>query len=66
MKRTAVIDKNICVACGACAKACPKGAISIWRGCHALVDSAKCVRCGLCASACPAVCISLEERSAEK
>ena len=33
MKKLAVVDRNICVACGACLKACPKNAISIHRGC---------------------------------
>ena len=40
MKKLAAADKNICVACGACMKACPKGAISIYRGCYAVVDTA--------------------------
>lgn len=28
MKKIAVIDRDVCVACGVCMKACPKGAIS--------------------------------------
>ena len=63
MKKLAVPQKNICVACGVCVKACPKAAISIYRGCYALVSSDKCVGCGLCASACPAGCIAVAERS---
>ena len=62
MKKLAVIDKFVCVACGACTKVCPKGAISIYRGCFAVADTAKCVGCGLCAKACPAGCISAKER----
>ena len=64
MKKLAVVDRNICVACGACAKACPKGAISIWRGCYAAADGGKCVGCGLCGRTCPAGCIQLREREA--
>lgn len=66
MKKLAIVDKNICVACGACRKACPKGAISIFRGCYAVVDETKCVGCGLCAKTCPAGCIAVRERSVAK
>ena len=63
MKRKAVPDKNICVACGVCLKACRKEAISIYRGCFAQVEEEKCVGCGLCVKACPAGCIAITERS---
>ena len=66
MKRKAVPDQKICVACGVCLKACPKGALSIYRGCFAQVDYEKCVGCGLCAKACPAGCIAITERSRVK
>lgn len=66
MKKLAFADKKNCVACGVCLKTCPKGAISIYRGCYAVVDEAKCVGCGLCAKACPAGCITLKERSEAK
>ena len=66
MKKSAVVDKGICVACGACMKACPKGAISIYRGCYAVMEEAKCVGCGLCARTCPAGCITVKERSEAK
>lgn len=63
MKKLAVPNKMICVACGVCLKACPKEAISIYKGCFAQVDAAKCVGCGLCARSCPAGCITVAERS---
>ena len=66
MKKLAVPDKTICVACGVCLKACPRGAISVYRGCHAQVEAEKCVGCGLCARVCPAGCITLKERSEVK
>ena len=66
MKKLAVIDKNICAACGVCLKTCRKGALTIHRGCFAQVDAEKCVGCGLCARACPAGCITVEERSDAK
>lgn len=66
MKKLAVVEKKVCVACGVCAKACPRGAISIYRGCYAVVDEAKCVGCGLCGKVCPAGCIAAGERSEVK
>ena len=66
MKKTAVPDKKICVACGVCVKAFRKAAVSIHKGCYAQVNDATCVGCGLCAKACPASCIAILERSACK
>ena len=62
MKRKAVPDQKICVACGVCLKSCRREAISIYRGCFAQVDEEKCVGCGLCAKACVAGCIETKER----
>ena len=62
MKKLAFVDQKVCVACGVCCKACPKEAISVWRGCYAAVADSKCVGCGLCAKACPAGCIEVQER----
>lgn len=66
MKKIAVADKRICVACGACMKACPKDAITIHRGCYARMDESRCAGCGLCAKTCPAGCITVRERSGVK
>lgn len=66
MKKVAVVDKDTCVACGACMKVCPRGAITIYRGCYAMVDESKCVGCGLCGKTCPAGCIAGKERSGAK
>lgn len=63
MRKTAVVDQKICVACGACVKACPRGALTVWRGCHAVADAGRCVGCGLCQKNCPAGCIAVRERS---
>ena len=62
-KRFALIDQNRCVACGACATACPRGAITIHKGCYAVVNSEKCVGCGKCEKVCPAGCIVIKERA---
>ena len=61
-KRFTLIDKNRCVACGACAKECPKQAVSVYKGCYALVDGALCVGCGKCEKVCPVGCIEIKER----
>jgi ferredoxin len=66
MKKLAVPDKAVCVACGMCLKACPREALTIHLGCYALVDTQKCVGCGRCAKVCPAGCITVTERSAAK
>lgn len=63
-KRYAQINRKICVACGTCLRVCPRGAITVVKGCYGAVDAAVCVGCGLCAKACPADCIELLERGA--
>lgn len=66
MKKFAFVDHKVCAACGVCLKTCPRGAISIHRGCYARIDGEKCVGCGLCGKACPAGCICIRERSDAK
>lgn len=58
MKKVAYVDRERCVACGACVKVCPKGAISVYRGCYAVVEEEKCVGCGKCGKTCPGGFIS--------
>lgn len=62
-KRVAEVGSE-CVACGTCVKACPLGAITIYKGLTALVNVDKCVGCGKCSIACPASVISIEARKA--
>ena len=62
--RYAHVDRSRCVSCGSCANACPRSAVSIWRGCFAVVDRGECVGCGKCVSVCPADCISMKKREA--
>ncbi|WP_319371273.1 4Fe-4S binding protein [uncultured Ilyobacter sp.] len=47
-----VIDKEACIACGACEGTCPVSAISATAdGKYDISDA--CVDCGACAGACP-------------
>lgn len=50
-----------CVGCGACAAACPRGAIGVVQG-KACCDRENCVTCGACAAACPAGAIQVSGR----
>lgn len=59
-KKKAVVNTKECVACGCCIKVCPRNAISIPKGIHAVIDRELCVGCGKCAKECPASIISLE------
>lgn len=52
------IDKDACIACGACADACLAGAIKIED--YAVVGDG-CMMCGACVDACPASAVSMEE-----
>ena len=45
------IKESDCVACGACADACPSEAITIED--IAIIDASKCSNCGTCIDECP-------------
>lgn len=64
-KKYAKVDRDVCVACGACTKECPKSAIRVFRGCYAVVEEQICIGCGKCEKVCPAGCISLVKREEE-
>ena len=63
-KRRAVVNGDICVACGCCARVCPLSAIQVVKGITAQVDKERCVGCGKCAKECPASVITIEEATA--
>lgn len=60
-RRRAVVNGDICVACGCCVKVCPLSAIRIWRGVRAEISGERCVGCGKCAKECPASVIVIQE-----
>lgn len=51
------INTEECIACGACADACPQNALTV--GDAATVDADNCIECGICVDECPVGCISL-------
>ena len=52
----AYVITDDCLACGACAEACPVEAISEGDG-KFEIDPDKCIDCGSCAATCPAEAI---------
>ena len=54
----AVVNKDECTACGACADVCPVEAITVDD--VAEVDPDLCIDCGACVAVCPVYAITLE------
>jgi formate hydrogenlyase subunit 6/NADH:ubiquinone oxidoreductase subunit I len=51
------IDKENCIACGACEDVCPVSCITEVEDGKRLIDEDVCISCGACADACPVDCI---------
>ena len=56
----AVVDQNLCTACGACLERCYFGALQTNEEEKAFVEGEKCLGCGLCRVVCPVEAITLE------
>lgn len=54
-----VVDPDICIGSGGCARACPEHAIGIVAGKAVLVSPSACIGHGACAAACPVEAITL-------
>ena len=62
----AAVDEIACEGCGACAKRCQVGALSVSSKKHpAVLDRNRCIGCGLCIPACPTHAIILVKKPAE-
>ncbi len=53
----ATVDKEECIACGACVDVCPVDAITLDD--TAVIDAETCTECGACVDECPVDAISL-------
>ncbi len=58
-KPKAIIDREICLACGGCISVCPQDAITM-RSSKAVVTKEKCISCEICIKTCPIAAISWE------
>lgn len=47
------VDKSICIHCGLCTIACPRGLIQLEQGWPEMAESSLCVACGHCVAVCP-------------
>lgn len=48
---TMIVNRELCIGCGACVNACPNGAIFMVEG-KAFINQAECTSCQVCADAC--------------
>lgn len=54
-----VIDLNVCMGSGSCAKSCPEKALGVIKGKAVLINPTHCIGHGACATACPVDAIKL-------
>ncbi|MCD7985009.1 MAG: glycyl-radical enzyme activating protein [Desulfovibrio sp.] len=55
-------SSRICVGCGSCVSACPKGLIAVRDG-SLTIERSQCDGCGLCAAACPSTALRLNGKT---
>jgi len=57
----AVVNEDLCTACGVCRDECPQDAITVAE--VAVVNPDLCTECGVCVDACPNDAISLPQEN---
>ncbi len=55
-----VVDKDVCLGCGACTSICPTGAIELDGDGKADCDQDVCIECQACVGTCPVSAITSE------
>ena len=58
-KPKAIVDREICLACGGCISVCSQDAITMIAE-KALVEKEKCISCEICIKTCPVGAINWE------
>jgi ferredoxin len=57
----AMVDRDMCSACGACVDACPENALTLHD--HLAIDERRCTACGVCIAVCPSQALQLGWRA---
>ena len=57
-----MVNKDLCIGCGACESAWPVGAIQIIDG-KSHINNNICIKCGTCESICPVQAIKIEREN---
>lgn len=55
-----MVDKNVCIGCGACVGVCPTGAITMVGG-VAQINYDVCIGCKMCENLCPVGAIKIKK-----
>ena len=66
MGKAAEVQRDLCVSCLTCVRACPWEIPKIDKGGFATIDVEECRACGICVAECPAQAITLNESEDER